>query len=127
MGEAFDWNFSYDTQGSEIVEWTIRLENFGNKAEVEAIRAAIALTRNRSLTEDEQQDAQDLHGQYARVTEIGRQMHELLRKDDIAAAEAFFETQTLELRREISRNALSLSSRMHSKIKDAALKSRLAK
>ena len=53
MGEEFDWEFSNNTAGTEIMNWTFRLENARGEAEIEAKRAAIAISRNKYLTENQ--------------------------------------------------------------------------
>ena len=127
MGEKFDWDFSYNTEGTEILRYTIRLSNVSDDGEIEAKRASLAISRNRFLTDDEKQGIGQLYSKYTEMLTIAREMHPLLTNKRVSDAASLFETRTLELRRNISRATYSVSSGIRKKIGSTARKARRKK
>ena len=127
MGEEFDWSFSYNTDGSEILRWTIRLSNVTENGEIEAKRASLGIARNRYLTDDEKSEIAQLYAEYRQMLAIAREMHPLLIEKNVSKATALFESKVIELRRNISRIAYSASAGITKKIGTTARKARKKK
>ncbi|MEP1202077.1 hypothetical protein [Tateyamaria sp.] len=124
MGAQNGWEFDYDASGATQMNWTIRLENARNEGEIEAKRASIAITRNKYLSDDQKREVSELYGDYTQMNANARQIHELLIVGDMTRAAYVFESQTLQLRRDIAGATYSVSQNLRGTISDIARNTR---
>jgi len=127
MGAQYDWEFSYNTQGTEVTAWTIRLENSLQGSLIEAVQASRAIARSRVLNDEEKQAGKDLFAKFDRMRVLGEEVFRLLKEDNIAAASALYESDVLQLRRDISGAAASSTIMLRDRVKRIALDIRLGK
>jgi len=127
MGAQYDWEFGKNTQGTQVFAWTYRLTNLLNQSKTEGIQASQAIARSRVLTDEEKQSGKDLFSDYERMRVLGEEVNRLVREDNIAAASALYESDTLQLRRDISGAAASSTIKLRDRVKRIALDVRLGK
>ena len=127
MGGQYDWEFSKNTQGTEIFSWTYRLTNSLVQTLNEGIRASQSIARSRVLTDEEKQAGKDLYLDYQKMRALGEEVNRLVREDNIAAASALYESEVLQLRRDISGAAASNAAVLRDRAKRIALDIRLGK
>jgi len=124
MGAQYGWEFSYSQSGSLMLNWTSRLENARDDGEIEAKRASISVSRNKFVSEDQKMEVSELYNDYTQMNANASEIHKLLIDGDIAEAANFFESQTLQLRRDIAGAAYSVSQGLRSSIADIARNTR---
>ena len=127
MGGQYDWEFSKNTQGTEIFSWTYRLTNSLVQTLNEGIRASQSIARSRVLTDEEKQAGKDMYSDYKRMRALGEEVNRLVREGNIAAASALYESEVLQLRRDISGAAASNAAVLRDRVKRIALDIRLGK
>lgn len=127
MGSEYDWTFSYNTGGTEIQDWTVRLYNTLDEVPIEGTRAKQAIARSRVLSDEEKAAGMELFAQFEEMHAIGSEVYQLLRAGDTASASDVFETRTLELRSEIARTAASSLIVLRDRSKKIALDVRLGR
>ncbi len=127
MGGEFGWTFAYNSQATEIEEWTYRLYNSLDETLPEGIQSRQAIKRSRVLTDEEKQRGEELFLMYEEMHSVAQEVYVLLKDDDVASAAALFEERTLNLRREISRAAASSQITLRDRIRRKALDVRLGK
>lgn len=124
MGAEYEWEFSYNTSGSVQMNWTIRLENARDDGEIEAKRAGIAISRSKYVSDDQKKEVSELYGDYMQMNANAREIHKHLIDGDMTGAANVFEGQTLELRRDITGAAYSVSQELRRNIADIARNTR---
>jgi hypothetical protein len=127
MGAEYGWEFNYDAQGAEVFPWTYRLYNTLDETLSEGIAASRAIERSRTLTDEEKRAGKALFAQYEEMRTHGEQVHRLLKAGDVAAASGLYETEVIQLRREISISASSAAIQIRDRIKKIALEVRLGR
>ena len=127
MGAEYGWEFNFDAQGAEVEQWTYRLYNTLDESLSEGIAASQAIARSRVLTEEEKRAGQALFGQYEEMRAHGEQVFRFLKEGKVSSAAEIYETEVIQLRRDISISASSAIIQLRDRIKKIALDVRLGK
>ena len=127
MGGEYDWQFSYNSAGTELVEWTIRLSQSLDQTSHEGARAAQSIKRSRVLTDAEKESGLEVYEIFNEIHTHGKDIHTLLRAGDVALAAKIFSDEVIEKRRQFSRSLVSMKIEINERIKDIGFKVRLGK
>ena len=127
MGAENNWEFGYDSQGTEVFAWTLRLYNSLDESLTEGIAASQAIARSRVLTDDEKQAGKALFEQYEEMRGYGEKTYRLLKEGNVSEASELYETEVIQLRRDISKSATSAIILLRDRIKQSALDVRLGR
>ncbi len=127
MGAEYDWEFSYNTQGTEVSAWTVRLYNALDESLSEGIAASQAIARSRVLTDKEKEAGKALFAQYEEMRRYGEKVYRLLKEGSVSEASDIYEAEVIQLRRDISISATSAVIFLRDRIKRIALDVRLGK
>ena len=121
MGSEYGWQFEFNDQGANIVEWTYRLYNTLDETALQGVRAKQSIARSRVLTDSEKANFMEIFAKYEEMRVLGEEIYDLLRAGETETASVIFESQTLNLRREISIESASAMISLRNRISDIAL------
>ena len=126
LGGANGWTFSYNTEGTEQLAWTLRLATVLGDSENEIVRAQKALSRIKIFDDNQKAAVLDLYQDHERLRSVSEQVHSLLIETKGDEATLLYEAKTIQLRRDIASTVYSLSSSLSKANGKMALKARVA-
>ena len=104
MGGEYDWHFRYNSAGTELVAWTIRLSQSLDQTSYEGARVAQSIKRRRLLINGQKETVLEAYEIISEIHAHGKDIHTLLISEENALAGKNFNDEVIDKRREFSRS-----------------------
>jgi hypothetical protein len=127
MGAEYGWDSSYYPESGEIEPYTFNLDNSLEESATDAARAANAIGRSITATEEEQSAAADLYALHLQMRGHAQVIHDLLLQGRINEAADLFDAEVLPLRRQFYNEAYTSSAYIRERVGRTVLDSRLGR